>query len=74
MKKAVALAAVMVMGLSFAGCDACKENVLTKIGDSVATMGKSGMDKDKVLAERIAARASKCAESKAGEMKKKMGF
>ena len=69
----VLMAAVMAFGL--AGCgDPCKENFLTKMGDNIATLGKGGAEKDRVLMERAAERAGKCAESKAGEMKKKMGF
>ena len=76
MKKVSVLgvALVLIMGLSFAGCDACSENILTKLGDTIATIGKDGMEKDKVLAGRMANRGAKCAEQKAAEMKKKMGF
>lgn len=74
MKKYGWLVLVAVLALTMTGCDACKETPFTKLGDSLATLGKSGLDKDKILAERTAARASKCAEAKAGEMKKKMGF
>ena len=66
--------ALFVFAAAFSGCDPCQENMLTKIGDSIATLGKSGTAKDQILAERAANRAAKCAESKAGEAKKKFGF
>lgn len=75
MKKSAYVLAAMLMTFGLTGCgDPCKDDPFTKLGDSLATIGKSGMEKDSVLAERAAARAGKCAESKAGEMKKKMGF
>ncbi len=63
-----------ILALSVAGCDACKENLLTKIGDTVATIGKSGVEKDKILVQRTADRAAKCTEQKTAELKKKVGF
>ena len=74
MKKLGLLLILALMSVSLTACDACKDNVLTGLGDSIATLGKDGLEKEKVLAERKAKRAAKCAESKAGEMKKKMGF
>ncbi|MFA6600803.1 MAG: hypothetical protein WC352_02495 [Candidatus Omnitrophota bacterium] len=68
------LAVMLVLGLSLAGCDACKDNVVTQLGDKVATLGKSGLEKEKIMADRKAARAVKCAEQKGQELKKKMGF
>ena len=56
------------------GCNPCKEDPITKLGDTLATLGKKGMEKDQALAERKANRAAQCAEQQAGEMKKKMGF
>ena len=74
MNKFEMVLAIGVLGLSLAGCDACKENPLTKIGDSIATIGKSGLEKDTILAQRTAKRATQCAEQKASELKKKVGF
>ncbi len=75
MKKYWMILAVAVLSFSLMGCgDPCKENVFSKLGDSLATMGKKGMDKDKILAERAADRAAKCAEKKGGEVKAKLGF
>lgn len=63
---------VLAVAFSLVGCgDVCKED---KLGNSLATIGKSGLEKDKIIAERTAARASKCAEKKGAEMKKKMGL
>ena len=61
-----------VFSLALVGCDACKESVFSKLGDTVATIGKKGVEKDKVLATRAAERAAKCAEQKGAEMKKKI--
>jgi len=74
MKKTILGLMLAVAAFSFAGCGPCEEDVLTKLGDTVATIGKSGVAKDQILVERKANRAAKCAEQKAGEMKKKMGF
>ena len=74
MKKTFLGLLLALTALSFAGCGPCEEDVLTKLGDTLATIGKSGIAKDQVLVERKANRAGKCAEQKAGEMKKKMGF
>ncbi|MBN1687646.1 MAG: hypothetical protein JW893_00950 [Candidatus Omnitrophica bacterium] len=74
MKRIFVLLLVVGMSFSLMGCDACKENALNKAGDWVATLGKDGVEKDKVLAGRKADRAKKCAEQKAGEMKKKLGM
>lgn len=75
MKKATALLFTLMIAFTLTGCgDACKDNVLTGLGDTFATIGKDGLEKEKVLAERKASRAAACAEQKAGEMKKKMGL
>lgn len=74
MKKTFLGLLLALTAVSFAGCGPCEEDVLTKLGDTVATIGKSGIAKDQVLVERKANRAAKCAEQKAGQMKKKMGF
>ena len=74
MKKIGLIILVAVLALPLAGCDACKDNVLTGLGDTLATIGKDGLEKEKVLAERKAGRAAKCAEQKGAEMKKKMGL
>jgi hypothetical protein len=74
MKKTFLGLFLALTAVSFSGCGPCEEDVLTKLGDTVATLGKSGLAKDQVLVERKANRAAKCAEQKAGEMKKKMGF
>jgi len=72
--KKLGILLVLIMAVTFSGCDACSENILTKLGDTIATIGKDGVEKDKVLAERKAKRGAACAEQKAAEMKKKMGF
>jgi hypothetical protein len=74
MKKTFLGLLLALTAVSFAGCGPCEEDVLTNLGDTVATIGKSGLAKDQILVERKAGRAAKCAEQKAGEMKKKMGF
>lgn len=74
MKKYMFALAMVLAASSLTGCNPCNEDPLTKLGDTLATLGKKGMEKDQVLAERKAGRAAKCAEQKAAEMKKKMGF
>ena len=74
MKKNAMVFALLMLALPLAGCDHCKENPFTKMGDSIATMGKEGLEKQKILAERAATRASKCAEQEAGKMKKGLGL
>jgi hypothetical protein len=75
MKKSALLLFVFVLGLSAAGCgDPCKEDMFTKLGDNLATMGKEGLEKDRILLERSTKRAGECAEKGAGDMKKKMGL
>ena len=74
MKKTFLGLLIALIAISFAGCGPCEEDVVSKLGETLATIGKSGMDKDQVLVERKANRAAKCAQQKAGEMKKKMGF
>lgn len=72
MKTLFSLFAVAALAFTLTGCgDPCKED---KLGNSLATIGKSGLEKDKVIAERTAARAQKCAEKKGAELKKKMGL
>ena len=62
-----------------------KENVLDQAGDWFTTLGKQGMEKESILAQRKAERAAKFAEREANklakeaeksgnEMKQKMGF
>ena len=65
---------MVLLAWSLAGCDACKENLITQIGDSIATIGKSGLEKETVLAQRKAKRATQCAEQKVAELKRKAGF
>ncbi len=60
--------------LMMTGCDACKENALDKLGDNLATIGKSGTEKDQVLLERKSSRAAKCTEQTAKQAKKNLGF
>lgn len=61
--------------LPLAGCgDPCKDDPITKLGDTLATIGKSGVDKDKILVERAAERAGKCAEKEGGKLKKSLGL
>lgn len=74
MKKYPSFLLIVAVALALTGCDPCKENLFTKLGDKLATIGKSGVERDQVLAQRAADRAGKCANAKAGEMKKKMGF
>ncbi len=74
MKKYGFAFAVAVLALALTGCDACKENIFTGMGDSVATIGKSGLEKETILAQRAAQRATRCAEQKAAELKAKAGF
>ena len=75
MKKHGYVLAAALMAIGLTGCgDPCKENFLTKMGDNIATLGKGGAEKDRVLLERKTERAGKCAEAQAGAMKKKMGL
>ena len=72
MKKLALLFAVAAISFTLVGCgDPCKED---KLGNTLATIGKSGVEKDRIIAERTAARATKCAEKKGAELKKKMGL
>ena len=75
MKKIWVLMMFAFLSVSFMGCgDPCKDGVLSKLGDSIATLGKKDLEKERVLAERKANRAAACAEKKGGEMKKGLGF
>ncbi len=75
MKKLQWLLVFGLLSMTLAGCgDPCKENALTKLGDSIATIGKQGVEKDKVLAARTADRAAACAAKTGEAMKKKLGF
>lgn len=89
MKKVIfaAFLAVALIGSSsvYAAEGMCKENGLDKAWDAITTIGKSGLEKDKVLMKNKAERAQRCAEkvakqaqkeaSKASEdMKKKLGM
>lgn len=62
-----------------------KDNPIDATGDWFATMGKQGLEKDQILAQRKATRTAKHAEAQAkkmgkeaekagGDMKKKLGF
>lgn len=48
-----------------------QENALDKISDWAKTVGKDKTERDRILAERKAARQAKHAEKKAAQMKKK---
>lgn len=75
MKKIYLALILGLLSVSLMGCgDPCKSNVLTKLGDKIAVVGKTGLEKDKVLAERAANRAAKCAEKTGAGMKKSLGF
>ncbi len=74
MKKYGSIWGVAILALFLSGCDACKENPITKAGDAIATIGKSGLEKETILAQRTAKRAAQCAEQKTRELKKKVGF
>ncbi|MCB9800554.1 MAG: hypothetical protein H6757_07340 [Candidatus Omnitrophica bacterium] len=75
MKKVWVLMIAGMLSISFVGCtDPCKENVLTQIGDAVATLGKKGLEKDQVLAGRKADRMAACAQKTGSDMKKSLGF
>jgi hypothetical protein len=75
MKKIGMLMVIGILSVSLMGCgDPCKENIVTKLGDKVATIGKQGVEKDRILAERAANRAAQCAKQKGSAMKKSLGF
>ena len=75
MKKVWMLMILGVLSISLMGCgDPCKENIFTRMGDSIAASVKTGVKKDQILAKRKAKRAAKCAEKTAGEMKKNLGL
>ncbi|OGW78701.1 MAG: hypothetical protein A2Z83_08770 [Omnitrophica bacterium GWA2_52_8] len=75
MKKIGLLLILGMLSFSLAGCgDPCKDDVFTGIGDSIATMGKEGLEKEKILAERTAKRAAACAERTGNQMKKSLGL
>ncbi len=75
MKKIWLLAVFVMLSVSLTGCgDPCKEDAITKLGDSVATIGKSGIEKDRILAERAAGRAAECAKKSGSDLKKSLGF
>jgi hypothetical protein len=83
---ALFVVALMLSGTSaFAAVDCAKDTPIDQAGDWFATLGKDGMEKNAVLAERKANRVAACAKreaekaakkaQKAGsDMKKKMGF
>ena len=52
----------------------CEDTILDKVWDWVTTLGKEGLEKDKILAKNKAERLKRCAEKKAKEAKKKLGF
>ena len=75
MKKLSMVIIFAALSVSLVGCgNPCEENVITKLGDSIATIGKSGLEKDRILAERAAGRASECAKKTGGDVKKSLGF
>ena len=90
MKRFVTLFFIMSLMFSSLPVSVCfageyQENVLDKVGDSLATMGKKGMAKDQILAQRKAERMKRYAEREAKKMrreaekagkdtKKKLGF
>lgn len=65
---------ILSLSLSSCGVDPCKESTLTNLGDSIATLGKKGLEKEKILADRKAERAVACAKKKGEELKKSMGL
>ena len=90
MKRLVTLFFVMSLMFSSLPISVCyageyRENVLDKMSDSIATMGKKGVEKDQILAERKAKRMQRYGEREAKRMqkeaqkagndtKKKLGF
>lgn len=75
MKKIGTVLILGMLTLSLAGCgDPCKEDPMTSLGDSLATIGKKGAEKEQILMERQAKRAAACTEKKAKEVKKDLGF
>lgn len=74
MNKLSLLFVAILFSVSLMGCDACKDNVFDSIGNTFATIGNDGLEKDRILAERKVGKAAKCAEQKAAEMKKKIGL
>ncbi|HPW77203.1 MAG: hypothetical protein BWY44_00365 [Candidatus Omnitrophica bacterium ADurb.Bin292] len=83
---ALFVATLMLGGTSaFAAVDCTKDSPIDQVGDWFATLGKDGMEKNAVLAERKANRVAACAKREAekaakkvqqagSDMKKKMGF
>ena len=75
MKKLSTMMILAALSVSLLGCgNPCEENVITKLEDSIATIGKSGLEKDRILAERAAERAGECAKQAGGDIKKSLGF
>ncbi len=75
MKKIGILFIMGILAMSLAGYgDPCKDDIFTGIGDSIATLGKKDLEKERILTERKANRAAQCAEKKGGEMQKSLGF
>ncbi len=74
MKKYGLFLIIMLFAVSLAGCDPCQVNAFTKIGDKIATIGKTGTERTQIRAARKANRAAKCAEQQGGALKKKMGL
>lgn len=75
MKKIGMLIITGMLALSLTGCgDPCKENIVTTLGDKIATLGKKGLEKESILAQRKADRAVACAKQKTAEMKKSIGL
>ena len=75
MKRFVTLFFIMSLMFSNLSVSVCyageyQENVLDKVGDSLATMGKKGLEKDQILAQRKAERLARHAEREAKKMQK----
>lgn len=75
--------AVFVFSIMFGGivayaADCTQDNVIDQVGDWFATLGKQGVEKDKILATRKADRVIACtkreAEKAGADLKNKLGF
>ena len=75
MKKIWILMIFGILSLSLAGCgDPCKDSPFTGLGDSIATLGKKDLEKERILVERKANRAAACAKQQGSSMKKSLGL
>ena len=73
MKRFLAAVLILVFVFSFSSVSFAaeyKDNPIDQAGDWFATMGKSGMEKDSILAQRKAERAAKFAEREAKKLAK----